>query len=87
MFYHGNRRRIDDPAVVRRAVILQILCGDREKRWSAAELARELDDVDRDALNNALGMLKHFGVLESVGETVFASRTTRQLDDLDLIAL
>ena len=91
MSYECNRRRIgrriDDPAIVRRAAVLQILSGDREKRWSAAELARELYDLDRDALDNALGILEHAGVLERAGETVNASRATRQLDELDLIAV
>ena len=83
----GNRRQVNDPAIVRRAVVLQILDGDRERRWSAAELARELYILDRDALDNALGMLEHAGVLERAGETVYASRATRQLDELGLIAL
>jgi hypothetical protein len=91
MSYECNRRRIgrriDDPAIVRRAVVLQILGEDREKRCSAAGLARELYDLDRDALDSALGMLEHAGVLERVGEMVYASRATRQLDELDLIAL
>jgi hypothetical protein len=91
MSYQCNRRRIgrrlDDPAIVRRAVVLQILGEDREKRWSAAELACELYDLDRDALDNALGMLKQAGVLERAGETVYASRAARRLDELGLIAV
>jgi len=82
-----NRRKVDDPAIVRRAVILQILSEDCEKRWSAAELRRELYNIERHALNNAVLMLEHAGVLERAGETVYASRAARLLDDLGLIGV
>jgi hypothetical protein len=82
-----NRRRVDDPGIVRRAVILQILAEDAEKRWSEAELRRELYNIEPHALHNAVLMLQHAGVLERVGETVYVSRAVRQLDELDLIAV
>ena len=87
MSHKSNRRQVDDPAIVRRALVLQILSGDREKRWSAPELGRELYNLDRDALDNALLMLEHAGILERTGETVYASRAARLLDELGLIAL
>lgn len=82
-----NRRWIDDPAIIRRAVILQILGEDCKKRWSAAELRRELYNIEPHALNNALLMLEHAGVLERAGETVCASRAARRLDELGLIGV
>ena len=82
-----NRRQVDDPAIVRRAVILQILAEDSEKRWSVAELRRELYNIEPHPLHNALIMLEHTGVLERADETVYASRAARQLDELGLIAV
>ena len=82
-----NRRQVDDPEIVRRAVILQILNENCEKRWSAAELQRELYNIEPHALHNALIMLERAGVLERAGETVYASRAARQLDELGLIAV
>jgi DNA-binding HxlR family transcriptional regulator len=83
----SNRRWIDDPAIVARAVVLQILGEHREKRWSAAELERELSDLQPDALQEALLSLERAGVLERSGETVRASQAVRRLDELDLIAV
>jgi DNA-binding HxlR family transcriptional regulator len=82
-----NRRWVDDPAIVQRAVILQILAEDSEKRWSAAELRRELYNIEPHALHNALIMLEHAGVLERAVETVYASRAARRLDEMGLIAV
>jgi DNA-binding HxlR family transcriptional regulator len=82
-----SRRWIDDPEIVRRAIILRILSEDREKRWSTAELRRELYNIEPHALNNALIMLEHEGVLQRAGETVYASRAAHQLDKLGLIAV
>jgi len=82
-----NRRQVDDPTIVQRAVVLQILSEDREKRWSAPELGRELYNLDPDTLDNALLMLEYAGVLERAGETVYASRAARRLDELGLIGV
>jgi len=83
----SSRRQVDDPAIVQRAVILQILAEDSEKRWSAAELRRELYNTEPHALHNALITLEHAGILERAGETVYASRAARRLDELGLIAV
>ena len=83
----SSRRQVDDPAIVQRAVILQILAEDSEKRWSAAEVRRELYNTEPHALHNALIMLEHAGVLQRAGETVYASRAARRLDELGLIAV
>jgi len=83
----GNRGKVNDPAIVQRAVVLQILGEHREERWSPAELERELSDLQPGALQEALLSLERAGVLERSGETVRASQAVRRLDELDLIAV
>jgi len=84
---NSDKRRIDDPAIVERAVVLQVLGGDREQQWSRAEFARQLADIAPHALDDALLSLERAGVLERSEDTVRASDASRQLDQLELIGV
>jgi DNA-binding HxlR family transcriptional regulator len=73
--------------VLERAVVLQILRDDHEERWSHAELAREISDFEPAVLEEALGRLERDGVLHRQGDTTWAARAARRLDELELISV
>jgi hypothetical protein len=72
---------------VQRAIVAHTLRDDHDARWARGELEAELKDVDPLAIADALARLQTEGVVELDGETVLASRATRYLDALELIAL
>jgi hypothetical protein len=84
---NSDTRRIDDPAIAERAVVLQVLAETGEDRLSRAALGQRLADIAPDALDGALLRLEHTGVLERSGETVRASDAARRLDELELIGV
>ncbi|HEY3828464.1 MAG TPA: hypothetical protein VGL57_04635 [Solirubrobacteraceae bacterium] len=73
--------------IVERAIVLQILSGDRGERWSRAELAAELAGVEAAVLDCALTRLQDEGVLRRSGSEVQASRAVRHIDTLELIGV
>jgi hypothetical protein len=73
--------------IVERAVVLQVLREDHGERWCRAELRSEISDFDAAALDGALTRLEQAGVLRRAGESVWASRATRMLDELEMIGI
>lgn len=70
-----------------RAIVLQALRDDHAAHWSPRELTSELAGEDTAAVERALAGLVRERVLERSNETVAASRPTRWLDELELIAI
>jgi hypothetical protein len=68
-------------------LLLQLLRKDHPPSWRRAELARELYDVDPDAISVALERLREQGVVHPEGEHVSASACARHLDALNLICI
>ncbi len=73
--------------IAERAVVLQILRNDHEERWPRAELAEEISDFEPAVLEEALERLERDGVLHRQGDTVWAARAARRLDELELISI
>lgn len=73
--------------IAERAVVLQILRNDHEERWPRAELAEEISDFEPAVLEEALECLERDGVLHRQGDTVWAARAARRLDELELISI
>lgn len=74
----------NDPTVVQRAIVSQVLRDDHPPRWTRTELEHE---IEPEAVGDALTRLHGEGVVLVHGENVEASRCTRCLDALDLIAV
>jgi hypothetical protein len=72
---------------VERAIILQFLREDHEHRWSRAELAVEISNVEPLDISDALARLDQGGIVQISGESVSASRAVRRVDELGLIAI
>jgi hypothetical protein len=74
-----------------RAIVLQLLREDCERRWSLDQLRAELEvdrsEVGRDALEEALRRLVQEGVLCRSEQAAWASNAARTLDELGLISL
>ncbi len=70
-----------------RLIVLQVLRGDHDLRWSRQELERELHDVSPVAIGVALERLQAQDVVHLEGEQVWASPCTRHLDDLRFICI
>ncbi len=79
--------RSSDDRRVEKAIVLQLLRDDHDERWSRAELEVELVPTGPLAISDALARLEAAGVLHLFGEAVSASRATKRLDDLELIAI
>jgi len=69
-----------------RAIILQLLGEEGERRSSQAQLAVALG-VEAQALREALERLSNAGVLCVAGNEVWASAAARRIDELGLIAI
>jgi len=67
-------------------IVLQILRDDHHERWSRAELARETGAPPQD-VGEALVGLEKDGVVHLSGDSAWASRAIRRLDELELIAI
>ena len=72
---------------VERAIVLQVLRDDRDKRWSRTGLEVELAEAETLDISDALARLQAGGILCVAGELVWASRATERLDELGLIAI
>src|SRR5262249_33301851 len=77
----GETRRLE------RAVVIQLLRDDCAARGLVAALEREVSDFTPALLEGALARLEHAGVVCRAGESVWASRAARRLDELDLIGI
>jgi hypothetical protein len=73
--------------IVERAVVLQVLRDDHDERWVRAELAEEVSDFEPAVLDAALGHLERDAVLGREGDSVWATRAARRLDELELIGV
>jgi hypothetical protein len=69
-----------------RVIILALLSGDGERRWSCAELAAELG-AEAQTLQDAAGRLSEAGVVCLAGTEVWASSAARRMDELGLIGI
>jgi hypothetical protein len=81
----SESRAAEDPRL-ERAIVLQLLGGDREQRWSSARLETELGAAPA-VLDAALRRLERDGVLSLAEGEVWASRAARRLDELGLIGI
>jgi hypothetical protein len=83
----ANRKGNDDPRIVERAIVLQLLRDDHPERWSLKQLERRLDDATPEAISNAIASLDASGVIYQLDEFIGASRCARHLDWLGLIGV
>jgi hypothetical protein len=77
---------MDTDSRLERAIVLQLLSGERDQRWSSAQLGSELD-VEAPALQEALETLGADGVVCVADGEVWASRAAVRLDELELIGI
>ena len=74
-----------------RAIVLQLLRDDHERKWSRAQLAIELqadgEEIDREAVDEAVSRLERAGVLGATEREVWASSAAWRLDELELIGV
>jgi DNA-binding HxlR family transcriptional regulator len=82
-----ERLRSDDRWLAERAIVLQLLRDDHEQRWVRLELAQEISDIEPQAIDEALARLERDGLLCREGDSVWASRAARRLDELELIGI
>ena len=75
-----------DPRI-ERAIILQFLRDDHEHHWSRAELEVEISNIEVLDVSDALARLDRDGIVRISGESAWASRAVRRLDELRLIAI
>jgi hypothetical protein len=71
---------------LQRAVVLELLGDDGERRRSSAQLGQELG-ADAEDLEAAVAALCAAGVLHREGDLTWASAAARRLDELELIAI
>jgi len=81
----SSSRRISDPQVIERSLVLAVLDSDHAEIWSRAELEREHFDVEPGGVASALERLCAAGVLGFDGEEVWALPTARYLSGLGMI--
>jgi hypothetical protein len=84
---HETMNVVDGDRGLERAIVLQSLRDDHAPRWSPRELTAELAGEESAAVERALARLVRERVLERSNEAVQASRPTRRLCELDLIAI
>jgi hypothetical protein len=71
---------------LQRAVVLELLSEDGERRLSLSQLGQELS-ADLEDLEAAVGTLCAAGVLHREGDLTWASAAAKHLDELELIAI
>lgn len=82
----ANPRRTDDPLMAQRAIIFRLLRTDRREGWPLHRLQMALTEITPEAVSDAVVRLEAGGVVYCLDELVGASRCTRHLDSLGLIA-
>jgi hypothetical protein len=74
-----------------RAIVLQLLRDDHERKWPRTQLAIELEadgeEIDREAIDEAVRRLEREGVVGCAEQEVWASDAAWRLDELDLIGV
>ncbi|MGH2902791.1 MAG: hypothetical protein ACRDK7_04300 [Solirubrobacteraceae bacterium] len=70
-----------------RALILQLLRDDHERRWCRAELERQLDDIAPIEISDALEGLARAEAVRLDGDAVYASPCARHMSALELIGV
>jgi hypothetical protein len=74
-----------------RAIVLQLLRDDHERKWSRTQLTIELradgGEIDREAIDEAVDRLERDGVLGATAQEVWASSAAWRLDELELIGV
>jgi len=80
-------RRIDDPAIAQRSIVLMLLDADRDRSWTRTELEAELHDVQPDAIDTAIESLIDGAVAERGDERLWATQPTRHLNSLGMICV
>jgi hypothetical protein len=74
-----------------RAIVLQLLRDDHERKWPRTQLAIELEadgeEIDRGAIDEAVRRLEREGVVGCAEQELWASDAARRLDELDLIGV
>ena len=76
-----------DPSVAERAIMLQVLRADHDRRWTLQELQAEVDDIDPSVLQAALGQLVGHGLVLVHEEWMLASRAALHLDALGMVGI
>lgn len=76
-----------DTSRTERVIVMQLLRDDRPERWRAAELAREIANIEPAVLERALIRLEQEQVVQRAGSEIWASRAVRRLDELRLIGI
>jgi hypothetical protein len=79
--------RYSDPRVIECGIVVQLICGDRDKGRLFTEIEEELHDVEPLALSASLKRLKLGGVVIFDGERLTASRSVKHLAELGMIAV
>ena len=81
----------DGEETLERAIVLQLLRDDHERKWSRAQLAIELqaggEEIDKEAIDEAVRRLEREGVLGATEQEVWASSAAWRLDELELIGV
>jgi len=80
-------RRIDDPAIAQRSIVLMLLDADRDRSWTRTELEAELHDVQPAAIDTAIESLVAGAVADGIDERLWATQPTRHLNSLGMICV
>jgi len=83
----SRSRRIDDPRIAERSIVLMLVDEDHAVRWLRADIERELFDVVPEAIGEALERLRDGGVIELEGEEVWALSAARYLNGLGMLCV
>jgi hypothetical protein len=86
MHTKSSAPRAADGSGLERAIVLQLLSDEHERRWSRTQLGAELN-ADALDLNAALQGLNREGVVCLAEQEVWASAAARKLDGLELIGI
>ncbi|MGH2904693.1 MAG: hypothetical protein ACRDK7_14085 [Solirubrobacteraceae bacterium] len=80
-----------EDTTLERAIVLQLLRDDHERKWSRAQLTIALEagggELDREAIDEAVRRLGRDGVLGCTERELWASDAARRLDELGLIGV
>jgi len=83
----SGSRRIDDPRIAERSIVLMLVDEEHAVRWSRADIEQELFDVVPEAVGLALEGLRDGGVIELEGEEVWALSAARYLNGLGMLCV
>jgi len=83
----SSSRRISDPQVIERSLVLAVLDSDHAEIWSRTELELGHFDVEPGGVSSALERLCAAGVLGLNGEEVWALPTARYLSGLGMVCV